>query len=143
MVKQVVSGVGANSKRTDQNLVSRIQRDAKIQNASGGTYGERGELTALAQEGAAATIAPDATAVGMNPMVGGLPTTDAFLPGDDRPTSSGAPGGPGEDGSNLSNPIDAIDQTQTLARALLLANPDSIQLALIVDAYNQELDNAI
>jgi hypothetical protein len=122
MVKQVVSGVGANSKRTDQNLVSRIQRDAKIQNASGGTYGERGELTELAQEGAAATIAPDATAVGMNPMVGGLPTTDAFLPGDDRPTSSGAPGGPG---------------------AMLLANPDSIQLALIVDAYNQELDNAI
>lgn len=140
MVKQVVSGVGKNSKRTDQNLVSRIQRDAQIQNASGGTYGERGELTQLAQEGAATAMAPSATAVGTNPMIAGLPTTDAFLPGDDRPTSSGAPGGPGVDDSNLSNPIDAIDQTQTLARAMFLANPNSIQLALIVDAYNQELD---
>jgi hypothetical protein len=131
--KKVVKKVARNRRTTQEPVLTKLDFWAIATK----------ELTELAQEGAAATIAPDATAVGMNPMVGGLPTTDAFLPGDDRPTSSGAPGGPGEDGSNLSNPIDAIDQTQTLARALLLANPDSIQLALIVDAYNQELDNAI
>jgi len=46
-VNEVVSGMGANSSRTDKNVserVAKIQREAKIQNMSGGSYGERADV---------------------------------------------------------------------------------------------------
>jgi hypothetical protein len=51
-VPQVVSGVGAGSKRVDKNNVERVQRiqkNAQIQNASGGAYGDRARNEGLAQ----------------------------------------------------------------------------------------------
>jgi hypothetical protein len=68
---EIVSGVGADSKRTDNNIserVAKIQREAKIQNATGGTYGQ-GRLNFSCTRciykvpapamGAASTPAPD------------------------------------------------------------------------------------
>jgi hypothetical protein len=51
-IPQVVSGVGAGSKRVDKNNVERVQRiqkNAQIQNASGGAYGDRLRNEGLAQ----------------------------------------------------------------------------------------------
>ena len=42
------SGVGKNSKRIDLDKARKVQRDAKIQRASGGAYGERTALNELA-----------------------------------------------------------------------------------------------
>ena len=44
-----VSGVGKGARRTDLDRAAKIQRDAKIQNAAGGAYGQRAELQGLAQ----------------------------------------------------------------------------------------------
>ncbi len=43
-----ISGVGKNAKRTDRGMVQKIQRNAKIENASGGSYGERKDMKSLA-----------------------------------------------------------------------------------------------
>jgi hypothetical protein len=138
---EVVSGVGPDSKRTDKNLSARVQRvvnDAKIQNAPGGTYTERSNLTNLA-EGASTEVA------GSLPMAPvsenttpAVQTTNVFAPGNpDVPLSQGAKGGPGADNSILQTPVDAPDQSSLLARALLQANPTSRQLLMMVEAFNE------
>lgn len=141
MVKEVVSGVGANASRTDKNLSARVQRvvnDAKIQNANSGSYGDRANLTSIAQgaptEGATSLpVAP--VAQNMTPQV---QTTNVFSPGNpDIPLSQGANGGPGADSSILQTPVDAPDQSSLLARALLQANPTSRQLLMMVEAFNE------
>ena len=43
-----VSGPAGFAKRTDKDRAAKIQRDAKIQNANNGTYGQRAELQGLA-----------------------------------------------------------------------------------------------
>jgi hypothetical protein len=135
---EVVSGVGKNSSRTDKNLSARVQRvvnDAKIQNAPGGAYSDRSQLTNLAQ--GASTDVPVA-----NPMNSATPsipvtTTNVFAPGSiDKPLSDGAPGGPG---SNVSTqiPVDAVNPDSIFIRALARANPTSRQLLMMVEAYNE------
>ena len=145
MVKEVVSGVGANANRTDKNLTARVQRvvnDAKIQNASGGAYNERANLTSLAQgaptEGATSLpVAP----VDQN-ITPKVQTTNVFAPGNpETPISQGAKGGPGADDSILQTPVDAPDQSSLLARALLQANPTSRQLLMMVEAFNEMESN--
>jgi len=67
MVKEVVSGVGADAKRTDKNIserVAKIQREAKIENAPGGTYSQATQLQNLAS--GASTETPR-TIVGSTP----------------------------------------------------------------------------
>jgi len=141
---EVVSGVGAGSKRTDNNVsarVSKIQREAKMQNAAGGFYGERANLTSLA--GGAPTNAPTAGLV--SPQAQGqsfspsqLPDSSVFAPGSQGvPLSQGAPGGPGAGAEVLQTPVDAIDQTSVLLRAMYMANPTP-QLRRMVEAFNEE-----
>ena len=136
--KQKVSGVGKNSSRSDQNLVERVQRvqrDAKIQNASGATYTTRTNNEQLAQ----GTInTPTASSVTgreeyVNPIKA-IPAT--AYSGTDVPLSQSAPGGPGEN-TGMAEPVDAIDPGSVMARALLAANPNSSQLIAIVEAYNE------
>ena len=134
---EVVSGVGPDSKRTDKNLSARVQKvvnDAKIQNASGGAYTERSNLTNLA-EGASTEVAT------VNPAAAPMPipvnTTNVFAPGSqDKPLSDGAPGGPG---SNISTqiPVDSANPDSIFIRALAQANPESRQLMMMVEAYNE------
>jgi hypothetical protein len=141
---EVVSGVGADSKRTDNNIserVSKIQREAKMQNASGGSYGERANLASLA--GAAPTNvqsaglrSPQAQGQPLNPSQ--LPDSSVFAPGTPGvPLSQGAPGGPGAGTEVLQTPVDAIDQTSVLLRAMYMANPTP-QLRRMVEAFNEE-----
>jgi hypothetical protein len=139
-VNEVVSGVGANSSRTDKNLTARVQRvvnDAKIQNAPGGSYTERSNLESLAQGAPTDT----ATSLPVNaPAMGNIPvnTTNVFAPGSqDLPLSNGAKYGPGADDSILQTPVDAVDQSSLLARALLQQNPSSRHLLMMVEAFNE------
>jgi hypothetical protein len=81
---------------------------------------------------------PEATATGMNPLAAAIPNPDAFMQGNEAPLSDGAEGGPGRGRNAQQTPVDAIDQTAVLARAMFMANPDSIILANIVNAFNEE-----
>jgi len=142
-IKETVSGVGANSSRTDNNVserVAKIQREAKIQNANNGSYGNRADMTSIAQ-GAPTTVSSPMTPTAQgNPIANSIQSINAFAPGSqDLPLSYGAAGGPGAGTEALMTPVDAPDQGSILARALLAANPTSRQLAMMVEAYN-ELD---
>ena len=137
---EVVSGVGPDSKRTDKNLTARVQRvvnDAKIQNAPGGSYSERSNLESLAQGAPTDT----ATSLPVNaPAMSSIPvsTTNVFAPGNqDLALSHGAKGGPGADDSIQQTPVDAVDQSSLLARALLQQNPSSSHLLMMVEAFNE------
>jgi hypothetical protein len=136
-MQDVPGGPGRFATRDDLGNVKKIQREGRnIAEAGGGSYGERQELTQLSQ--GAPLDNPEATATGVNPFAAALPTQDAFLPGGEGPLSDGALGGPGRGPNALQTPVDAIDQTAVLARAMFMANPDSLILANIVNAFNEE-----
>jgi hypothetical protein len=137
-MQQKVSGVGANSSRTDRNVVERTQRaqrGAKIENASGGTYGMRTNNEQLAQGSA---TAPTASSVaGQQEYVNPIKAIPATAYSNTQvPLSQSAPGGPG-DNTGMAEPVDAIDPGSVMARALLAANPNSSQLIALVEAYNE------
>lgn len=133
-----VSGVGRDSKRVDRGMVQKIQRNAKIENASGGAYGERAEMQSLASGGATAPTASATSAE--NVVTAGTPvaTVNAFAPGTQGlPLSHGAKGGPGADDSIQQTPVDSFNPDSMFVRALYAANPDSRQLMMMVEAYNE------
>lgn len=136
--KQKVSGVGKNSSRSDQNVVERtqrVQRGARIENASGGSYGERSNNEQLAQGSTMPATASSAT--GQNEYVNPIKAIPATTYSNTNvPLSQGAPGGPG-DNIGMAQPVDAIDPGSVTARALLAANPNSSQLIALVEAYNE------
>jgi len=140
-LNEKVSGMGANSSRTDKNLserVARVQRDAKIQNMSGGAYGQRAEMESIASGASTNVPTPQVTMPQGNPLVGSVDAVNAFAPGTQGvPLSEGATYGPGAGQEVLPTPVDAIDQGSVLARAMLMANPNSRQLRLMVEAYNE------
>jgi hypothetical protein len=133
-----ISGVGKNAKRTDRGMVQKIQRNAKIENASGGTYGERKEMKSLAS---AESTGKTASAVSAeNVVTAGTPvaTVNAFAPGTQgAPLSSGAKGGPGVDATAQQTPVDSFSPDSMFVRAMYAANPDSRQLMMMVEAYNE------
>ena len=133
-----ISGVGKNAKRTDRGMVQKIQRNAKIENASGGAYGERKEMKSLAS---AESTGKTASAVSAeNVVTAGTPvaTVNAFAPGTQgAPLSSGAKGGPGLDDSAQQIPVDSFSPDSMFVRAMYAANPDSRQLMMMVEAYNE------
>ena len=143
-VNEVVSGVGANSSRSDKNLTARVQRvvnDAKIQNATDGAYTERSNLTNLAQGASTDVPTVSATAPSQSAPIP-VATTNVFAPGNpELPLSNGAKGGPGADDSVLQTPVDSPDQGSLLARALLAANPTSRQLLMVVESFNEMESN--
>lgn len=137
-----VSGVGANSSRTDNNIserVKKIQREAKVQNMSGGAYGERAEMTSIA--GGASTNVPTPNVTMQEPSrVSSLPSVNAFAPGSGRngiPLSDGAPGGLGRGVEAQPLPVNAPNPDSIFVRAMAAANPESRQLMMMVEAYNE------
>ena len=133
-----VSGVGRDSKRVDRGMVQKIQRNAKIENASGGSYGERKDIKSLASAESTGTTA-SAVSAG-NVVTAGTPvaTVYAFAPGTQgAPLSSGAKGGPGVDDSAQQTPVDSFNPDSMFVRAMYAANPDSRQLMMMVEAYNE------
>ena len=140
-INEKVSGVGANSSRTDNNVserVAKIQREAKIQNMSGGAYGQRAEMQGIASGASTNVPTPQVTMPEGNPLSGSVSAVNAFAPGTQGvPLSEGATYGPGAGAEVMPTPVDAIDQGSVLARAMLMANPNSRQLRLMVEAYNE------
>jgi hypothetical protein len=139
---EVVSGVGADAKRTDNNIserVKKIQREAKIQNASGGAYTNRRDLTSIA--GGASTNVPTANVTMQKPSrVSSIPEVNAFAPGSGRngiPLSDGAPGGLGRGEEAQPLPVNAPNPDSIFVRAMAAANPESRQLMMMVEAYNE------
>jgi hypothetical protein len=139
---EVVSGVGADAKRTDNNIserVKKIQREAKVQNMSGGSYGQRAEMTSIA--GGASTNVPTANVTMQEPSrVSALPEVNAFAPGSGSqgvPLSDGAPGGPGRGIEAQPSPVNAPNPDSIFVRAMAAANPESRQLMMMVEAYNE------
>ena len=139
---EVVSGVGPDSKRTDKNIserVAKVQREAKIQNATGGTYSQATQLQNLASgastEMPSSVISPART----NTIATNVDTS--FLnqvnpnPG---PITDGAPGNtPGRQPEDLPAPVDAIDNNAALARAIYAIDPTP-QNRRLVESFAQE-----
>ena len=143
MAKEIVSGTGKDARRTDQNISSRvqkIQREAKIQNATGGSYGESLNLQQLS-EGASTNM--------KKPII--APTTSRTMPSaglrmspldqmqnDAGPITDGAPGNTsGRQPYQLDQPVDAPDQSAILARAMFAINPTP-QNRRLLEAFQQE-----
>lgn len=133
------SGPAQLSNRTDLGNVKKIQREGRnIAEASGGTYGERKNLTELSQGAPTQAATPTQVATSGNPLAASLPPVNLLAGGPEgTPLSDGARGGPGRDNSALMTPVDDFNQGEILARAMYLANPTP-QLARIVEAYNEE-----
>ena len=141
-VQQVVSLPGAGSKRIDKNNVERVQRiqkNAQIQQASGGAYGDRLRNESLVQQ--APTDVPTPT-MGMPAAQASarlpMPSSDIFASTNHgRALSDGAKGGPGDDDSGQQTPVDDVNQDAVFARAMLAANPGSRQLFMMVESFNE------
>lgn len=141
-VNEVVSGVGADAKRTDKNVSSRvakIQREAKIQNASGGTYSNRADLTSIAGGASTEVSTPMPSGMPVGAIKSTPPNTNAFAPGtgDVNPLSDGSKIGPGRDASALPIPVTTPNPDSIFVRALAASNPESRQLMMMVEAYNE------
>jgi hypothetical protein len=142
MVKQVVSGVGKNSSRTDQNVVERtqrVQREATMANATGAARGSLKINRELSQGGDMATTASAVSANTPMPTISGTNVTNVFAPGDpNTPLTDGAGGntaGVGPDALNAN--FISSDPGSILIRAMYLASP-SPELRRMVEAYNEE-----
>ena len=141
-IPQVVSGVGAGAKRVDKNNVERVQRiqkNAQIQQASGGAYGDRMRNESLVQQ--APTDVPTPT-MGMPAAQASarlpMPSSDIFArTSHGRALSDGAKGGPGAGSDVLQTPVDDVNQDAVFARAMLAANPGSRQLFMMVESFNE------
>ena len=132
-----VSGVGKNAKRTDRGMVQKIQRNAKIQNASGGAYGQRAEMQSIAS---GASTAPTASAVSAQPAPRpAVQVTGAFAPGSqDKPFTDGAGGNTaGATPDELMANYQSSDPGAILVRAMYRMYPTP-ELRRYVEAYNAE-----
>lgn len=144
MVKEVVSGVGKDSKRVDQNVserVAKVQREAKIQNAPGGAYSQRMQLEQLAT--AASTESPQAvfnpSPVSNQSMMSNVRVSPLDqLDTSGEPISTGAPGRTAGAGPEiLQVPVDAPDNNALIARAMFLMDPTP-QNRRLMESFQQE-----
>lgn len=144
MFKEVVSGVGKDSKRVDQNVserVAKVQREAKIENAPGGAYSQRMKLEQLAT--AASTESPQATfnpgTISNQSMMSNVrvsPLDQLDTSGD--PISTGAAGRTAGAGPEvLQVPVDAPDNNALIARAMFLMDPTP-QNRRLMESFQQE-----
>ena len=124
--QEVVSGVGANSNRTDQNIssrVSKIQREAKIQNATGLSYGQNKINAELAQGASTNVPMPSSMSAGPAASVRSGSIFDQMNP-NPGPITDGAPGNTdGRQPEELPNPVDAPDNNALIARAMFMLDP--------------------
>ena len=141
---QVISGVGAGSKRVDKNnveRVQRIQRDAQIQQASGGAYGNRMRNE---NDVVDAPISPTASAVSANIKMPPAPATVApstniFDPNDPNDVFTNGAGGntAGTGPDQLMSRFNTHDSGYVLLAAMYQTNPTP-EIARMLEAYNEE-----
>jgi len=143
MAKEVVSGTGKDARRTDKNISSRvqkIQRDANMKNATGGSYGESLNLQQLSQGASTNTRKPiiSPTASRSMPSAGLRMSPLDQMQNNAGPITDGAPGNTaGLQPSQLDQPVDAPDQSAILARAMFALNPTP-QNRRLLEAFQQE-----
>ena len=134
-----VSGPGKFAKREDLSRVKKIQREAKIQNATGGAYGQATQLQDIAS--GASTVQPQ-------PIISGAPTNNigsfsrnpriTEVQGQGDPITEGAGGNtPGAGPEVLQQPVDSPDNAALLARAMFAVNPTP-QNRRLLEAFLQE-----
>ena len=134
-----VSGPGKFAKREDLSRVKKIQREAKIQNATGGAYGQATQLQDIAS--GASTVQPQ-------PIISGAPTNNigsfsrnpriTEVQGQGEPITEGAGGNtPGAGPEVLQQPVDSPDNAALLARAMFAVNPTP-QNRRLLEAFLQE-----
>jgi hypothetical protein len=141
-INQVVSGVGKDSKRTDRNIserVAKVQREAKIQNATGGTYSQATQLQNIAS--GASTEVPSAvvTPARVNTVATNVDTSflDTVNPNPVIMTD-GAPGNTaGRQPEELPAPVDAPDNNALIARAMFMMDPTP-QNRRLLESFQQE-----
>lgn len=133
-----VSGVGKKARRVDLDKARKVQRQAKIQNAPGGAYGQRAELSELAS---GAPMPQQTGAMAPNPVrqMPQIPSVGIFEPTQrpDEPITAGLSVGEGPGPEVLQTPVTAPDQLSVLARAMFAANPTP-QNRRILEAFMQE-----
>lgn len=137
MAGEVVSGVGAKARRTDLGNVAAIQRKAKIQNAPGGSYGQRAELRNIAQ-GAAPT--PTASAVSAAPVQATprFKAVDAFTPAPEGMLTDGAGFNTlGAAPDTVQQSLTSPDPGRALAAAMYLMNPNQYT-RMLVESFDAE-----
>lgn len=147
MVREVISGVGPDAKRVDLNdskkvteRVRKLQREAKIQNATDGTYGQANQLQDLAS--GASTEMPQAV-VGSTPAPRTIASSIRMSSLDQMnenpgPITDGAPGNtPGRQPEELPGPIDGPDNNAILARAMFMMDPTPMNRRLL-ESFLQE-----
>lgn len=147
MAREVISGVGRDAKRVDLNnsnkvteRVRKLQREAKIQNATGGTYSQATQLQDIAS--GASTEMPQAV-VGATPAPRTIASSLRMSPLDQMnenpgPITDGAPGNtPGRQPEELPGPIDGPDNNAILARAMFMMDPTPMNRRLL-ESFLQE-----
>lgn len=87
----------------------------KVSEAGGGAYGERTALQSIESGAPTQQPAPQPTPIKV---------TQAFAPGDPNiPLTEGVNVGPGAGTEALAQPVNGLDDTSILVRAMYLANP--------------------
>ena len=134
---EVVSGVGAKAKRTDLGNVAKIQRSARIENATGGSYNERGNLRQIA--GAAPTpTTGSAVSANESPVMPKVQTEDVFAPATGPLTNGAGFNTPGTPPNTITPALTSDDPARALAAAMFIANPNPYTQALL-DSFNDEV----
>jgi hypothetical protein len=135
-----VAGPGKFAKRKDLSRVQKIQRDAKIENATGGSYGESLNLQQLSQGASTDTRKPiiSPTTSRSMPSAGLRMSPLDQMQNNAGPITDGAPGNTaGRQPHELDQPVDAPDQSAILARAMFAINPTP-QNRRLLEAFQQE-----
>jgi hypothetical protein len=143
VAKEIVSGTGKDARRTDKNISSRvqkIQRDANMKNATGGSYGESLNLQQLSQGASTSMKKPiiSPTTSRSMPSLGlNKSPLDQMQEGEVTMTDGAGGNTAGRQPSELDQPIDAPDQSAILARAMFAINPTP-QNRRLLEAFQQE-----
>ena len=135
--KEVVSLPGKGARRTDLGNVAKIQRSAKIQNATGGAYGQRAELQSLAQGAAMPQTASAPGAAMPEQTMPRVSVTDAYAPGSGTLTDGAGFNTPGTPPNTLTSAMTSPNPGRVLAAALYTANPNPYT-RMLVESYDNE-----
>lgn len=142
-VPQVVSGVGAGSKRVDKNnveRVQRIQRNAQIQQASGGAYGDRMRNEGdVAQSPLPVTASAVSADVRMPQPPAPMANTNIFEQNNPNDIFTNGAGGntAGTGPDSLKARFNTHDAGYVLLAAMYQTNPTP-ELERMLEAYNEE-----
>jgi hypothetical protein len=137
MAREVVSGVGKGARRTDLGNVAKIQRSAKLQNATGGAYGQRADLRSIAQAAPTPATGSAVSAGVPEQQMPRVPVTDAFAPGTGTLTDGAGFNTPGTPPNPMSDALTSPNPGRVLAAALYTVNPNPYT-RMLVESYDNE-----